>query len=153
MKKTGKKKTSRKKPATRKKTTKKKSPKKAAPTRKKAKPKTKSKATAKKRASSKKATAHRQRARIREKRSELDVLGLAPKRQGPPPGLQSGDLQGLSNLERADSESVDELLEEGNAFEAGVITGVEDADDSDEREVHTREVPVDDVPGEYFDDE
>src|SRR5258708_22221897 len=33
---------------------------------------------------------------------------------------QSGDLQGLSNRERADSESVDELIEEGNAFEAGV---------------------------------
>src|SRR5258708_1229139 len=30
---------------------------------------------------------------------------------------QSGDLQGLSNIEAADSESVDELLEEGNAFE------------------------------------
>src|ERR1700683_3126071 len=31
---------------------------------------------------------------------------------------QSGDLQGLSSTESADSESVDELIEEGNAFEA-----------------------------------
>jgi hypothetical protein len=68
-------------------------------------------------------------------------------------GGQSGDLQGLSNVERADSESVDELLEEGNTFEAGVVEGVERADDSDEREVRTREFPEDDVPEEYLDKE
>jgi hypothetical protein len=70
---------------------------------------------------------------------------------GPRSGGQSGDLQGLSRVERADSESVDELLDEGNAFEAGVVTGVEDAGDADEREVHTHEVPEDDVPEEYLD--
>jgi hypothetical protein len=64
---------------------------------------------------------------------------------------QSGDLQGLSNVEGADSESVDELIEEGNAFEADVVSGVEDASDADEKEVHTHEVPEDDVPGEYLD--
>lgn len=68
-------------------------------------------------------------------------------------GRQSGDLQALSRAEQADSESVDELLEEGNPFEADVVKGVEDADDADEREVHTREVPEDDVPDEYFDKE
>ena len=66
---------------------------------------------------------------------------------------QSGDLQGLSHRESADSESVDELLEEGNAFEADVLTGVERAGDRGEREVHTHEVPEDDVPGEYLDEE
>jgi hypothetical protein len=66
-------------------------------------------------------------------------------------GGQSGDLQGLSNLEGAASESVDELLEEGNAFEADVVKGVEDA--GDEGEVHTHEVPEDDAPGEYLDKE
>jgi hypothetical protein len=65
----------------------------------------------------------------------------------------SGDLQGLSNVEDADSESVDELLEEGNAFEAGVVSGVEEADDHDGQEVRTREVPEDDVPGEYLDED
>ena len=64
-------------------------------------------------------------------------------------GGQSGDLQGLSNREGADSESVDELLEEGNAFEADIVKGVEDA--VDEAEVRTHEVPEDDVPGEYLD--
>jgi hypothetical protein len=59
----------------------------------------------------------------------------------------------LSNLEAADSESVDELLEEGNAFEADVVKGVEDAGDANGKEVHTHEVPQDDVPGEYGDKE
>jgi hypothetical protein len=66
-------------------------------------------------------------------------------------GLQSGDLEGLSNVESADSESVDELLEEGNAFEAGVVSGVEDSRERAGKEVRTREVPEDDVPGEYLD--
>src|SRR5437016_1502054 len=69
---------------------------------------------------------------------------------GPRSGEQSGDLQGLSDVESADSESVDELIEEGNAFEAGVVSGVEDAGRRGVREVRTREVPEDDVPGEYL---
>jgi len=68
-------------------------------------------------------------------------------------GGQSGDLQGLSDIDRADSESVDELLEEGNAFEAGIVEGVEESGEREGSEVHTREVPEDDVPGEYLDEE
>jgi len=59
-------------------------------------------------------------------------------------------LQGLSNVEGADSESVDELIEEGNAFEADVVAGVEAARDAEEKEVHTMSTE-DDVPGEYLD--
>jgi hypothetical protein len=66
-------------------------------------------------------------------------------------GEQSGDLQGLSNVQGADSESVDELLQEGNTFEAEAVKGVEDAGDADGAEVRTHEVPQDDVPGEYLD--
>lgn len=66
---------------------------------------------------------------------------------------QSGDLQGLSNREAADSESVDELVEEGNAFEADVVSGVERAGNEEGREVHTHEVPEDDVPEEYLDEQ
>ena len=66
-------------------------------------------------------------------------------------GGQSGDLQGLSNIERSNSESVDELLEEGNAFEAEAVAGVENAGNADEEEVHTHEVSEDDVPAEYLD--
>lgn len=50
----------------------------------------------------------------------------------------------------ADFESVEELAEEGNAFEAGIVSGVEDAPDADAGEVHTREVIEDDVPEEYL---
>jgi hypothetical protein len=64
---------------------------------------------------------------------------------------QSGDLQGLPDIESADSESVDELLEEGNAFEAEAVAGVQRADDHEGQEVHTHEVPEDDVPEEYLD--
>jgi hypothetical protein len=43
------------------------------------------------------------------------------------------------------------LIDEGNTFEAGVVSGVERADDADEKEVRTREFPEDDVPEEYLD--
>jgi hypothetical protein len=65
---------------------------------------------------------------------------------------QSGDTQGLSDIEEADSESVEELSEEGQDLEADVIDAVENAPDPDVSEVHTREVPEDDVPEEYQDD-
>jgi hypothetical protein len=64
---------------------------------------------------------------------------------------QSGDLQQISDVAGADSESVAELVEEGNAFEAEVVEGVENAKDPDVSEVTTRQVPEDDVPEEYLD--
>ncbi|HLQ77117.1 MAG TPA: hypothetical protein VK210_07165 [Terriglobia bacterium] len=67
--------------------------------------------------------------------------------------VMSGDLQGLSRKARAASESVDELLEEGNAYEAGILQGVEEAEESDEGEVLTHEVLADDVPEEYLDED
>ena len=67
---------------------------------------------------------------------------------GPRPGLQSGDLQGLSGLAGADSESVNELAEEGNSFEAAAVKGVEDAGDG--KSVRTHEVLEDDIPEEYL---
>ena len=67
--------------------------------------------------------------------------------------VQSGDLQGLSDSEGADSESVTELTEEGNPLEAAAVRGVEEADNADEKEVHTHEVLEDDVPEEYLDKE
>jgi len=76
---------------------------------------------------------------------------FSSERPGSRSGEQSGDLQGLSRLPEADSESVDELLEEGNAFEADAVIGVEEADNADEKEVRTHEVPEDDVRGEYLD--
>ena len=72
---------------------------------------------------------------------------------GPGSAGQSGDLQQISDSEFADSESIEELVEEGNAYEAGALYGVETAKDPDVDEVRTRQVPEDDVPEEYLDNE
>ena len=72
---------------------------------------------------------------------------------GPASAGQSGDLQQISDVADADSESVEELVEEGNAFEAEAVQGVEDAEPPDVSEVKTREVPEDDVPAEYLNNE
>jgi hypothetical protein len=79
---------------------------------------------------------------------------ISPKQKGTGPGSagQSGDTQGLSDVAEAGSESVEELVEEGQSFEAEVISGVEDAPDADVSEVHTKEVPEDDVPSQYLEE-
>ncbi|HXJ04823.1 MAG TPA: hypothetical protein VNH65_06980 [Candidatus Acidoferrum sp.] len=102
---------------------------------------------AKKAAPKKKA---RKKQRVRGKSERADRVVFEPKGLGAGSGGQSGDLQGLSNRAGADSESVDELLEEGNAFEAEVVKGVQDVRDADEGEIRTHEVPEDDVPDEYL---
>ena len=81
----------------------------------------------------------------------MDTVAYAPEGLAARSGGQSGDLQGLSSIEGADSESVDELLEEGNAFEAEAVKGVQDAGDAEEGEVHTHQDPEEDVPGKYRD--
>src|SRR3954467_5717581 len=68
---------------------------------------------------------------------------------GPESGGQSGDTQGLSRRSYDDSESVEELLEEGQYAEAEAVSGVENAPDADQGEVRTRQFPEDDVPEEY----
>jgi N utilization substance protein A len=72
---------------------------------------------------------------------------------GPDSAGQSGDTQGLSDIEDVDSESVRELLEEGQSFEAEAIMGVENAPDADVSEVHLKQFREDDVPPEYLDRE
>ena len=137
--------------ATKKKSKKKTTKKKAA--RKKAAPKkklAKKKAVPKRIVPAKKAPAKKNS--VRGKREIVDRVVFEPRGLGTATGGQSGDLQGLSGRGGADSESVGELLEEGNAFEAEVVKGVEDAGEADEGEVVTHEVPEDDVPGEYRDE-
>jgi hypothetical protein len=114
------------------------------------------KMAAKSKASSKKATppkkVARKKARPQGKSESVETMAFNPRKsQAARSAGQSGDLQGLSDVADADSESVDELLEEGNALEAEVVKGVEDAPDADKGEVRTREVPEDDVPEEYDD--
>jgi hypothetical protein len=72
---------------------------------------------------------------------------------GPDSAGQSGDTQGLSDVEEGDSESVLELVEDGQSSEAEAVGGVEDAAEPDVAEVHTKQVPEDDVPSEYREEE
>jgi hypothetical protein len=109
----------------------------------------KKKARPKKAAPRKKAAQKKRGAR--GKSQAVGAITFEPKGLGANSGGQSGDLQGLSNSAGADSESVDELLEEGNAFEAEVVEGVENVPDADRGEIKTREVQEDDVPDEYLD--
>ena len=64
---------------------------------------------------------------------------------------QSGDLTGLSREAAASDESVEELIEEGQFYEAEVVDGVENAPPADEAEVTTHERP--EVEGESVPDE
>jgi hypothetical protein len=88
-------------------------------------------------------------AKKRDDRTPYSTVPAKEKGMGPNSAGQSGDTQGLSDVEEADGQSVEELVEEGQFFEAATIAGVENAPDADEAEVHTREVPEDDVPTEY----
>ena len=67
----------------------------------------------------------------------LDVTRLKASAD-PAESVQAGDLQGLSGDAAADSESVRELLEEGQAYEAGIVSGVENAPPADAGEIKTR---------------
>lgn len=96
-------------------------------------------------------TASKARQKSRRKKSEVDAASFGMRKPAERSAVQSGDLQGFSRKGSADSESVDELLEEGNAFEAEVVDAVEHSKDPDTSEVRTREVPEDDVPAEYLD--
>ncbi len=114
--------------------------------------------TAGKKAPAKKKTGKKtKRARVlRRIRGGVDSRVEEPLEErglGPEAGGQSGDTEGLSRAELADSESVEELLEEGQAFEAGIVSGVENAPDADRGGVRTRQVPEDDVPKEYLDED
>ena len=95
----------------------------------------------------------RRKKRVRGKVLSARAAVLELKGLGAESGGQSGDAQGLSGIAVVDSESVEELAEEGQAFEAEVISGVENASDDDTEEVTTREVPEDDVPSEYLEED
>jgi hypothetical protein len=68
----------------------------------------------------------------------IDELESDPEEASDSAG-QSGDVQGLSQIADVDEESVGELAETDQAYEAEVVEGIEDAGDHPERPVHTRE--------------
>jgi len=92
------------------------------------------------------ADSRRRAEKIRERRARLS-RGLDSARAGivaesePERSFeagQAGDLEGLSSVEDADSESVQELAEEGQDFEAGIVEGVERAEDEPEKQMRVR---------------
>jgi hypothetical protein len=100
--------------------------------------------------------------RRRPVRENEDVMGsqsvetvplsaVRPRARTARVGGGAGDYRGISVVEGADSESPKELLEEGQTFESGIVSGVQNAPNADEGEIRTREVPQDDVPPEYDD--
>jgi hypothetical protein len=80
------------------------------------------------------------------RRSSSSPNEALPMIKGPGAGSggQSGDIEGLSDVESADSESVEELVEEGQDYEAELVSAVENAPDPDQGELST-EVPEDDL--------
>jgi hypothetical protein len=94
----------------------------------------------------------RKKTAARSKAEVTNPIAIRGRRGlGSASGGQSGDTQGLSRREDFDSESVEELAEEGQSLEAEVVSGVENAKDPGQGEVTTSEVPEDDVPSEYTD--
>ena len=99
------------------------------------------------------------RGRVRETQDVLEnqsikkvpLSAVRPKARSARAGGGAGDYRGISVVEGADFESPRELLEEGQAFESGIVDGVQNAPNADRGEVRTREVPMDDVPREYDD--
>jgi hypothetical protein len=88
--------------------------------------------------------------RPRGKADSAELAGYQRKGLGSFTGGQAG-VQGISGRAGIDSESVTELLEEGQTFEAEAVSGVENAADPDVSEVVTHQFPEDDVPEEYQD--
>lgn len=80
---------------------------------------------------------------VRSVGNDIAVMSAGP---GSRSAGQSGDIQGLTDVETADSESVRELVEDGQDYEAGIIDGIENAPDADQGEIKTREVPEDEIP-------
>jgi hypothetical protein len=71
--------------------------------------------------------------------ARVDELGTDPGQVGSDSAGQSGDAQGLSALEEASEESVEELADTEQAYEADVVQGVEDAGDHPEKEVRSHQ--------------
>src|ERR1700677_737411 len=137
-------------------TSKKKPAKKKASTKKKKKASTKKKKTSRAKAGTKRSAnlaAKTKPAPKKRSPARKQALDPGPSKSQRMERFADSDSQGLSDVEISDSESVSELVDEGNTFEAGVVSGVERAENADEREVRTREIPEDDVPQEYLDED
>jgi N utilization substance protein A len=83
-------------------------------------------------------------------REEAEIVAKA-EAEVPAEQVDSGDLSELPDEAEASNESVEELVDEGQYFEASVVDGVENVPPADEAEVTTHERP--EVAGENVPDE
>jgi len=87
---------------------------------------------------------------------EESVVAAEGEESAPGADVQAGDVDGLSTEAEASAESVEELVESGQYYEAEVVEGVENVPPADEAEVTTHErpsvenenVPDEELPGE-----
>jgi hypothetical protein len=77
--------------------------------------------------------------KLRNDESQTDENGIDLEEACSDSAGQSGDAQGLSKIADADEESAGELAETDQAYEAGIVDGLEDAAEHPERAVRTRE--------------
>lgn len=86
--------------------------------------------------------------RTNDNEAQPDDLGNDPGQVGSDSAGQSGDAQQLSSVPEAEEESVEELAETDQAYEASAVEGVEDAAAHPERPTHTHEEygRPDDIP-------
>jgi len=86
--------------------------------------------------------------RDRDNEAQFDELGSDSGQVGSDSAGQSGDTQGLSQIADAADESVEELADSDQSYEAEAIGGVEDAADHPERPVRSRKdyARSDDIP-------
>jgi hypothetical protein len=77
----------------------------------------------------------------RDREAELVEFNADSEQPGSESGGQSGDTQDLSTESEAADESVEELVEDDQPYEAGVVEGVEDAGNHPERPVRSHEDP------------
>jgi hypothetical protein len=84
-------------------------------------------------------TMHRRADEQHEREAELDELEPASSAPDSESGGQSGDTQALFPVSDVANESVRELAEDGQPYEAGIVAGVEDAGNNPERPVRSHE--------------
>ncbi len=94
---------------------------------------------------SERSTLDPKRSHVLEPESSDTDTGAAPDSAN---GQLSGDLQGLSVEELADSESVEELANEGQDLESEMVKAIEDVPDADQGAIkpHSSAQPNDEVP-------
>jgi hypothetical protein len=77
----------------------------------------------------------------RGKNTPLDEYPSDHGQVGSDSAGQSGDTEGLSPAVDGADESVEELVETGQSFEAEAVQGIQDADEHPEKPVTTHEGP------------